>query len=363
MEVLLNIAVMASDKKCQSVANFYAERRTNFGTVDIVVGCAPSKSKTTDRHHRIIHTFSPFLWIRKNLNKYDAIEVSDANMSTLLLALLCRKTQKPLIFRAVIPLTWFQKFVFRIVSFITLGIVVEPDSDSFYSEVREAIEGWLSNEPIESVYTPLRYDVLVRLRFIEWYERNKIIYVKDKERFMEDAKKTDFFFQQTRVSRKSKRFKWSEDEAEIVFRERVDSFISMYEDIRWNGFDAKHKIQLHAASKIVETDTGKMVTHIGYIGNGCHRLSILIVLQRAMRKEYFYFSQKDAYKPRDNTIEYLKTRKLGRKQYINFMQKFYAGQQSPKLLDEMKNVVVKDAQFFSCEPNRLIDAILDQKSN
>ena len=207
---------------------------------------------------------------------------------------------------------------------------------------------------IRSLYTPLRFDLEIRLNFIRWYEKNKKLFKNNQKDFFKQAKQHLYFFQHTIIKVSNRNKNWNSRKQENSYKKKVIQFIKLYESIKNSGYKINYPINLYSSSKILPTESGKIVTRKYYIGDGWHRFASLIALNKPLLLKYFKIHKVDSYLPRDNTYLYIKEEKLGINTYIRFLSKFY--NQNASKRDELLNILKRDSLFFNVELDYILNA-------
>lgn len=166
--------------------------------------------------------------------------------------------------------------------------------------------------PLNTIINPLRYDIIIRENFIKFYLKDKDIYKKDFELFVDKALDElfyDYFKIKTSVYR-PKLLKDKELLAETYIK-YIKNFINLFEDIKNNGFDNDFPITLHR----------NIFSKKLYMGNGCSRIACLKFLgYRYLRKEQGKVLVSLYHKPKNNTLMLFNLNLINKKIYNNFIQ-------------------------------------------
>ena len=142
---------------------------------------------------------------------------------------------------------------------------------------------------------PFRYDIIMRQRFLTFYDDNKELYFRNREKFLKKSQQQPYYryFIGIEGAQNQLKKKYGNDlSVEKLFEIRVDNFVYLYESIIKNGFSNKRKrrISLKCPFKVdsIEKDRNEF-----FIGNGCHRLAVLrhlygnFLSRKFFRRRYF----------------------------------------------------------------------------
>lgn len=135
-------------------------------------------------------------------------------------------------------------------------------------------------EPVRigDVVSPLRYDVMIRVRHFELHGERRDLFAQDFDEYERLVRAEPYFvwFRRARVPTWSP---WLLDDPvafEEAWRERLRESAALFESFAANGFDQAHPIELHAGRRVCETHSGKRITRVLYSGDGNHRLALLL---------------------------------------------------------------------------------------
>ena len=133
------------------------------------------------------------------------------------------------------------------------------------------------NFSINSLVFPLRHDILLREQFISFYLKNKELYKKDFDSFFKKSYNHMFFKYYKLVKIATYEPKILKDEKLLIqkYKKYIICFISLFEDIKKNGFNKEYPIRIETGKNILPTETGKIFSKKYYMGDGCHRLACL----------------------------------------------------------------------------------------
>ena len=128
---------------------------------------------------------------------------------------------------------------------------------------------------IDRLISPLRYDVLVRERYLRFLEVNRGLYDRDFEAYVELARAEPYYAWFCAVA--IHRIRPGKDsrgvELEAAFRERLRKTTALADAIASQGFDPQYPIIVRTAGPVAVTDTGKSVAGRLFPSDGCHRLA------------------------------------------------------------------------------------------
>lgn len=146
---------------------------------------------------------------------------------------------------------------------------------SDYSRPSQYLPG-IDKVPIEQLVSPLRYDIFIRYKFFEFYEKNINIFVEDYDYFFQLALESDYFIWYKHIAYPLHRNVFKDRRnLQSSFENRVLKSIALYKSIYKEGFDSSQPIVLYAGQNICETASGIKHSMKYYAGNGCHRISLL----------------------------------------------------------------------------------------
>ena len=162
---------------------------------------------------------------------------------------------------------------------------------------------------ISEIIWPYRPDILIRIDFLDWFNKNKNKYFKklinlskeniiNNNKFIEDAKEHPYFLQYTRKHRYRK-INLSKKDSEKIYSNGLATFINLFENIKNNGFDKNKKIGLYNSLLLQKPSYGKKIYRKYYMGDGCHRLSCIIWLNKCDKVplDFFTIQNKFLFRP------------------------------------------------------------------
>ena len=131
---------------------------------------------------------------------------------------------------------------------------------------------------IGDVVSPLRYDVMIRVRHFAQHAERRELFRSDFDAYERLVRGEPYFvwFQKARVPTW---WPWLLDDPagfERAWRERLHASAELFDSFEANGFDTAHPIELHAGRRVRETHSGKRISRAIYSGDGNHRLALLL---------------------------------------------------------------------------------------
>lgn len=151
---------------------------------------------------------------------------------------------------------------------------------------------------------PLRYDVLIRKSFMDFYEANRDLYSNDFISFMSLAKQHVYYdwFTNVLVVRYLPQFIGKEKILAKRFEDRVIATAKLYDSISNRGFDNRSPIILYTGKSILPAESGRQTGAKYYMGDGCHRLACLMSMgYQSLPKKYVKVKCFKRLIPLDNT--------------------------------------------------------------
>lgn len=159
---------------------------------------------------------------------------------------------------------------------------------------------------------PDRFDILVRIDFLEWFETTGRNYLSESDlgvieadllmsspQFFVKAKQHPYFFQYTKLKHQYRLANLTYQEAEPVYAEGIANFIKLNESIKGKPFNLGRKIILKKPLLRIKEYPRKW-----YIGDGCHRLACLLWLHKGflIPSRFFKSRYKLTYNPGNSNL-------------------------------------------------------------
>jgi len=234
-------------------------------------------------------------------------------------------------------------------------------------ETDECVDVW-------SLTCPLRYDVLLRRDAVQVYLAHRELHgsaLLDVVKLFQDHPYRRWY---TEVELPTFLPYIAHDPSVVneMFLRRVKSLAELCDRIRRQGWDSRWKIDLHTGLKILPTATGKSVTAKYFVGNGCHRLAVLLALGcPQLRRRHFRVRLHREFTPWDMTRPCLDKRLIDRGGYFAFLSARYASpmryehendlvrhveRHRPELLAELLSVLEADGMRTPASPGGRTDA-------
>ncbi len=183
-------------------------------------------------------------------------------------------------------------------------------------------------EPVRigDVVSPLRYDVMIRMRHFELHAERVELFASDVDAYERLVRKEPYFvwFKRACVPAWWPWLLDDPDAFERAWRERLRASAALFESFSANGFDPAHPIELHAGRRVLETYTGKRITRALYSGDGNHRLALLLAAGReALLPAEYNVKRYRSLVPTDSTGFLLRETGAGWSEYRPFIELGY----------------------------------------
>lgn len=219
---------------------------------------------------------------------------------------------------------------------------------------------------IDELVSPLRYDVLVRERFLD-----RISGLRDPAE-LQDAVASpagrDYFTWYSRivVPRFLPEIVGDHDAIDVAFSDRVRRTVELSRSFASAGYDPTQLVLLHSGRRIAPTSTGKRLERRTFAGDGCHRLALLRLHGVTVLEPGSYRVEvAPTLSPIDNTAELIAPLGLTRRAYFEFLSLAYAPgticpterellervrARSPERLEELGRVLGVDLPLLAPDP-------------
>jgi hypothetical protein len=224
---------------------------------------------------------------------------------------------------------------------------------STYSEPAEEL-------PIWPLVSPLRYDVVVRLDHFRFIERNEELAKRDYEAYFRAALEEPYFvwFRDIFCKRFHPDLLESESILENSFHNQLRKARRLFSSFTRNGYDAKRPLMIKTAVDIVPTETGKELSQKYFVGDGCHRLALLLSAgERSLSPRYFRIRGYESLLPVDNTQPLIAALGLRASDYFGFYSlRFTRGEPSFRSREALLAHVERHHPAELAETERIIAA-------
>lgn len=178
---------------------------------------------------------------------------------------------------------------------------------------------------IYDVICPLRYDILVRVDFIEFLGKNKQLSATDMGAILDNpsARAYESWFREVAIRRFLPEIYHDDVQVRERFIERVRGVKELWESISSIGFDVAHPIRLRSGNSIQEVN-GKRVGTSVFAGDGCHRIACLVVMGKEFLEPAEYEVALSAkFQPLDNTAILIDALPITMPDYLSFISRGY----------------------------------------
>jgi hypothetical protein len=219
--------------------------------------------------------------------------------------------------------------------------------------------------PIDHLVSPLRYDILVRERYLAVVRERRALAESDFDAFMELSRQQPYFrwFSKVVIPHSNHPEIAADDERlNAAFEQRVRRSIVLTDAFESTGYDRRRPIILRTGEEIATTSTGKRLARRTYAGDGCHRLALLRLSGRdALQPDMYRLHVAPAFTPRDHTALCLRAMPIGRREYFSFLSLSYADRElhseqalvdhvrsaDPDRLPELRQVIAADSPLLA----------------
>lgn len=131
---------------------------------------------------------------------------------------------------------------------------------------------------IHSLVFPLRYDILIRKGFFEYYAEHRDMYLEDQATFLQSVKQHPYYewFCKVLVVRYAPHLQDDPEALQRDFASRVEASTNLYDSMVSHGFDRNSPIIPYTGQLILPADSGRETGTKYFMGDGCHRLACLM---------------------------------------------------------------------------------------
>jgi hypothetical protein len=219
--------------------------------------------------------------------------------------------------------------------------------------------------PINDLVSPLRYDIIVRQRYLEVLRERRGLAEEDFEAFMELSRQQPYFKWFTRVvvpSGNHPDMVGDDQRLNAAFERRVRRSIALHDAFESTGYDRRRPIILRTGADIAPTSTGKRLAQRIYAGDGCHRLAWLRMTGvEALEPRMYRLHVSQVFTPRDETALVMAAMAISRRDYLSFLSLAYADRElssedalldhirstDPDRLPEIEHVIAIDSPLLA----------------
>lgn len=179
---------------------------------------------------------------------------------------------------------------------------------------------------IDRLISPLRYDVLIRERYLAFLAQHLDLFHRDFDAFVALARRQPYYAWFCAVAiHRIRPGAAGAGELDAEFRERLRKTTRLYQAICERGFDLRFPITVRTAGPVAVTATGKTVSGRVFPSDGCHRLAMLRHTgHRSLRPEWYRLRSDSPWQPPDNTGTLIGALGISRSEYFEFLSLGYA---------------------------------------
>jgi hypothetical protein len=187
---------------------------------------------------------------------------------------------------------------------------------------------------IDDLVSPLRYDVLVRERFLACLRQADGDVADALESPAGVAYRT--WFREIVVRRFKPDLIGREQEIEEALAARVRASGDLVASFEAAGYDPRRPITLFSGRKLLPTTTGKRLGGRLFAGDGCHRLALLRLHGiDVLQPDSYRVQVAPRYAPLDNTAELIPMLGVELEEYLDFLALTYAPGRASTTRDEL----------------------------
>lgn len=219
--------------------------------------------------------------------------------------------------------------------------------------------------PIDHLVSPLRYDILVRERYLAVVRERRALAEEDFGAFMELSRQQPYFtwFTQVVIPNSNHPEILDDDERlNAAYELRVRRSIALIDAFTATGYDRRRPIILRTGHQIAPTSTGKQLDRRIYAGDGCHRLALLRLSGAdVLEPDMYRLHVVPAFTPGDHTGALLGAMAISRREYFSFLSLSYADREldseealldhvrstDPDRLPEVQKVITVDSPLLA----------------
>lgn len=192
---------------------------------------------------------------------------------------------------------------------------------------------------IAALVAPMRLDVLVRARFLDWLEPRLDT---DPVALAREAAGEPYaaWFRHVEVARFRPHLATDPAAYDVVFADRVQRTAVLLRSYLERGFDAAHPVTLRSTSRPRPADSGLLVDKTLHVGDGGHRLALLLRDGRPLLPEMYVVDPRPM-PVLDNTTLLVARLEVPSDEYAAFLAPRYAGRPVSSLA-ELEAVVAAE---------------------
>lgn len=179
---------------------------------------------------------------------------------------------------------------------------------------------------IGDLVSPLRYDVMIRVRHFARHAERLDLYETDFGAYERIVRSEPYYvwFTRSRVPTWHPELLGDPEGLGRAWRERLRASAALYESFSSRGFDAARPIELHTGRRVRVTPTGKRVSRALYCGDGNHRLSLLLATGRQfLSPDAYVIKRYRSLVPSDSTGVLLRETGADWDEYRSFLELGY----------------------------------------
>jgi hypothetical protein len=180
---------------------------------------------------------------------------------------------------------------------------------------------------VAGLISPLRYDVLVRAGLFTFLEECDDGQLDDGDALVAAARALPYatWFRSVAMAR----FRpWVLSDPVLLqqqFSERVLSALALWRSFRRRGFDPRHPVTLRWTAGPVRTDSGLMIDRRLHVGDGGHRLALLLSAGLPLSADLYRVDRRPQRTLIDNTAVLVPALGVHGEEYVRFVARGYTG--------------------------------------
>lgn len=180
---------------------------------------------------------------------------------------------------------------------------------------------------IHELVSPLRLDVWVRAEFFTFIRAHRELIERDWDRFIWLARQQPYHVWFHEIALEAR--PGDRHQVDQYFQDRVRRSIVLLNSWEEHGFRRGSYIQMWRTKHPRPTASGKLVTREFYLGDGCHRLALLLLDGvTELTGDHVRIGSRRRFAPRDNTSLLLARLPMAEADYLAFISRGY-GMSSP----------------------------------